>query len=633
MLFYGKHIQTDSSSSEFEKEVYSELGILDQIHTSADVKLLSEDQLPALCKELREELIDVISKTGGHLASNLGAVELTVALHRVYDSRRDRIIFDVGHQCYAHKILTGRRERFASLRQMDGLSGFPKPGEAEDDACVSGHASTSISYALGMALARTLQGEDYDVCAVIGDGALTGGLAYEGLANCGDSGEPIVVVLNDNAMSISENVGGLARFLAKQRVRPGYIAFKRLYRRTIGKYEHIYNFLHRIKEGLKDIVLRDNFFEDMGFYYLGPIDGHDVRLLERTIAYARELRIPVLVHILTVKGKGYARTEADPASYHSVGSFDPDLGVQPAENVSFSAVFGKTLTSLAEEDGRIVAVTAAMTDGTGLCPFAKRFPKRFFDVGIAEGHGVTMSAGLAKQGRKPVFAVYSSFLQRGYDELIHDVALDRVPVVFAVDRAGLVGADGETHQGAFDVGYLCQVPGMAVWSPANYAELRSMLRLALDYDGPAAVRYPRGGEGAFCEDTSAQDISVLRMGTDVTIVSYGILINEALRAAAVLAERGVFAEVIKVNRLDAPDLAQIAVSVQRTGRLVCAEESAAAGSLGVRIPADLALRGIAVRARLRNLGSGIVTHGCVPELRRRLGIDADGIAAACEELR
>ena len=607
--------------------------ILDRIHSSADVKTIPSDQLDLLCAALRSELIDDISKTGGHLASNLGAVELTVALHRVYDSSRDRIVFDVGHQCYTHKILTGRREQFSGLRQLGGISGFPKPCESADDACIAGHASTSVSYALGMARARTLQGEDYDVCAVLGDGALTGGLAYEGLADCGESGEPLVIVLNDNAMSISENVGGLARFLARQRVRPGYIAFKRLYRRTIGKYETLYRFLHRIKERLKDVVLRDNLFEDMGFYYLGPIDGHDVKLLERTIAYARELRIPVLVHVLTVKGKGYAPAEADPASYHSVGPFDPAQGVRSCGEDSFSEAFGAALTRLAAEDPRIVAVTAAMTEGTGLRPFAERFPTRFFDVGIAEAHGVTMSAGLAKQGMKPVFAVYSSFLQRGYDELIHDVSLDRLPVVLAVDRAGLVGADGETHQGSFDVGYLCQVPGMAVWAPASYAELQSMLSLALARSGPAAVRYPRGGEGVFHDDTSAQNACVLRDGTDLTVVSYGILINDALQAAELLAERGVSAAVIKLNRLDTPDFALIAASVQRTGRLICAEESAEAGALGVRILADLAARGVPVRPKLCNLGSGVVRHGSVPALRRLCGIDAEGIAAAYEELQ
>ncbi len=607
--------------------------ILDKIHSSADVKAVPKEQLSLLCDALRKEIINDVSKTGGHLASSLGAVELTVALHRVYDSGRDRIVFDVGHQCYAHKLLTGRRERFATLRQFGGISGFPKPCEAPDDACISGHASASISGALGMARARTLLGETYDVCAVIGDGALTGGLAYEGLTNCGASGEPIVVVLNDNAMSIGENVGGLARLLARLRVRPGYIALKKAYHRSIGRYEHLYSFLHRIKEHIKDLVLPDNMFENMGFYYLGPIDGHDIRTVTRTIRYAKEMRCPVLVHILTVKGKGYPPAEKNPSLYHGVGPFDPAVGVVEEKKQSFSSVFGEALDALAQADRRVVAITAAMTEGTGLEAFAKRLPKRFFDVGIAEGHAVTMAAGMAKQGLRPVLAVYSSFLQRGYDQMLHDVALDRLPVVFAVDRAGIVGADGETHQGAFDVGYLCQVPGMTVRAPSNYAELRSMLALALAGDGPAALRYPRGAEGAFTEDTSASDACVLREGRDCTVVSYGILINEALTACALLAEKDVSAEIVKLNRLDAPDFERIAASAEKTGRLLVAEDTAEAGCVGTRILAELERRGVALKAvRLLNLGSGVVPHGSVLDLLRSLELDAEGVAAACEGL-
>ena len=607
--------------------------ILNQIHSSADVKTVPKEQLPRLCAELREELIRDVSGTGGHLASNLGAVELTVALHRVYDSGRDRIVFDVGHQCYTHKILTGRRERFDSLRQLGGLSGFPRPSEAPDDASVSGHASVSISTALGMARARTLMGEDYDVCAVIGDGALTGGLAYEGLTNCGASGEPIVVVLNDNAMSIGENVGGLARLLSHLRVRPGYIALKKAYHRSIGRYEHVYHILHRIKERIKDLVLPDNMFEDMGFYYLGPIDGHDIRTLTRTIRYARDLRRTVMVHVLTVKGKGYPPAEKDPVLYHGVGPFDPQKGVIAEEKKDYSAAFGEAMTALAGEDPRIVAITAAMSDGTGLGAFAERWPERFFDVGIAEEHAVTMAAGMAKQGLRPVTAIYSSFLQRCFDQLLHDVALDRLPVVIAVDRAGIVGADGETHQGAYDVGYLCQVPGMAVWSPSSYAELHSMLRRALCADGPAALRYPRGCEGGFSGDTSGTDAAVLREGTDLTLLTYGMLINEALTACGKLAEAGVSAELIKLNRLDAPDFAAIARSAEKTGRLLVAEDTAETGSVGIRVLADLERRGIALKKScLRNLGSGIVPHGSVSALLQLMKLDAAGIAEAGEEL-
>ncbi len=607
--------------------------ILDQIHSSADVKAVPREQLPLLCGELREEIIHGVAKTGGHLASSLGAVELTVALHRVYDSSRDRLVFDVGHQCYAHKILTGRREKFGSLRQLGGISGFPRPGEAPDDAFVSGHASASISSALGMARARTLLGEDYDVCAVIGDGALTGGLAYEGLTNCGSSGEPIVIVLNDNAMSIGENVGGLARLLSHIRVRPGYIALKKAYHKSIGRYEHVYRFLHRIKERIKDLFLPDNMFEDMGFYYLGPIDGHDIRTVTRTIRYARSMRCPVLIHVLTVKGKGYPPAEEHPTIYHGVGPFDLKTGVTEEKKADFSEAFGEALCDLAQKDRRIVAITAAMADGTGLNDFAVRWPERFFDVGIAESHAVTMAAGMAKQGLRPVLAVYSSFLQRGFDQMLHDVALDGLPVVFAVDRAGIVGADGETHQGAFDVGYLCQVPGMKLWAPSNYAELRAMLRLALTEGGPAALRYPRGAEERFSGDTSASAACVLREGTDLTIVSYGILINEALDACELLAASGFSAELVKLNRLDAPDYAAVEASARKTGRLLTVEDTAEIGCVGTRLLAELERRGAALKAaQLRNLGSGVVPHGSVPALLQSLKLDAAGIAETGEEL-
>ena len=609
------------------------LNILDNIASSSDVKRLDEARLPALCIALREEILRTVSRTGGHLASSLGAVELTVALHRVYDSAVDRIVFDVGHQCYAHKLLTGRRDRFSTLRQLDGLSGFPRPAEAPDDAAIAGHASASVSVALGMARARTLLGADYAVAAVIGDGALTGGLAMEGLADCGSSGENIVVVLNDNTMSISENVGGIARLLARFRVRPGYIAFKRLYRRTVGRSTRLYALLHRIKERIKDLFLPDNMFEDMGFTYLGPVDGHDLRALTRTLAYAREEGGPVLLHVRTVKGKGYPPAEEDPSLYHGVGPFDLAAGVKEGACDGFSARMGEALAEAAAADRRIVAVTAAMTEGTGLRAFARRFPQRCFDVGIAEGHAVALCAGMARQGLVPVFAVYSTFLQRAFDQLIHDVSISGEHVVLAVDRAGLVGADGATHQGAFDVGYLCQVPGLRLWAPANYAETRAMLLRAIAEEGPCALRYARGAEGAYREDSSGAPAALLRAGGDLTIVSYGILINEALGAAALLEKRGIRASVVKLNRLDAPDDALVAAAVAESGRLLVAEDTAAAGCVGVRLLAALARRGCAVRrAVLRNLGNGLVPHGSVPELQARLGLDAAGLALCAEEM-
>lgn len=607
------------------------MDLLSQIHSSADVKKLDRNQLEPLCAELRSAILTAASKNGGHLASSLGAVELTVALHRVYDTSRDRIVFDVGHQCYAHKMLTGRLEQFDTLRRFGGLSGFPKPCESADDACISGHASNSISIALGMAKARTLTGADYGVAAVIGDGALTGGLAYEGLANCGASGESIVIILNDNGMSINSNVGAVSRLLARQRVRPSYLAVKRLYHKTIGRFVGVHALIHGVKEWIKDIVLPDTIFEDMGFYYLGPIDGHDIKTLTRVIRYARELRIPVLVHVTTTKGKGYAPAEANPQSYHGVSPFDPAQGVSLSHVSSFSEVFGEELSRLASQDGRIVAITAAMADGTGLSWFSGRYPERFFDVGIAEEHAAAMAAGMAAQGLRPVFAVYSSFLQRSYDMLVHDIGLGRVPVVLAVDRAGLVGADGETHQGSFDLGLLRQTPGMTIYAPSNYAELRSMLRLALDAKGPAAVRYPRGSEGKHTLDTSALAETVLRDGTDLTIVTHGIMINEALAAADELESLGLSTNLIKLNRLDADEFPVTAQSVKKTGRIIVLEEVCAHGCMGQALLAYLAESCVFVRfARLLNLGDGVVTHGEVKTLRRVCGIDSASVVSAAK---
>lgn len=607
------------------------LHILDEINTNSDLKALPEEQLPELCSEIRGFLIDSISKTGGHLASNLGVVELTVALHRVYDPMRDRIVFDVGHQCYTHKLLTGRREGFARLRKSGGVSGFPKPCESQADAFIAGHASDSVSVALGMAHARTRLGGDYDVVAVIGDGALTGGLAYEGLSNAGQSGEPLVVILNDNAMSIASNVGGMARLLSRMRVKPGYIGFKRWYRATIGEIRPLYSALHRIKEFVKDAVLPGNMFDDLGFYYLGPVDGHNIQALESAISWARDMRVPVLVHVLTQKGRGYPFAELHPDKYHGVGPFDPQTGVLKSSARTFSEVFGTALCRLAEADERITALTAAMEDGTGLARFAKKFPERFFDTGIAEGHTVSMAAGMAKQGLVPVAAIYSSFLQRAYDMLIHDVSLLQLHVVLAVDRAGLVGEDGETHHGVFDLAYLSSVPGMTVWCPASFAELREMLNWAVNGEtGPVAVRYPRGVEGEYRE-SRVEPASILRAGRDVTLVAYGTMVNEALEAARMLERKGVSAEIVKLGRVCPLDSGAVFTSLEKTGRLVVAEEVCRAGSAGTRLMAEAVGRP-PFAARILDLGEGVVQQGSTGELRAAAGIDAAAIAAAAMEL-
>ena len=506
-----------------------ELGDIPDMHT------ISDGQAEALCSQLRARIIDVVSRTGGHLASNLGAVEILVALHRVFDTGRDRLVFDVGHQCYVHKILTGREGAMETLRMFGGLSGYPKPQESVHDAFIAGHASNSVSVALGMAFARTRLGQDHSVIALLGDGALTGGLAYEGLSGAGLSGEQLLVILNDNGMSITENVGGIAQHLAHQRLKPQYLRFKKSYRKLMPVLpggRQIYRFTHKVKTAVKETLLPCSMFEDMGFTYLGPVDGNDVRGLTRLLRYAKDLKTPVLLHVRTVKGKGYPPAEKNPDAYHGVSRFCVQTGepLHPS-GPSFSSTFGAALCELAEKDGKICAITAAMRDGTGLGGFAKRFPDRFFDVGIAEGHGVAMSAGMAKEGCLPVFAVYSSFLQRGYDMLIHDVGILGLHVILGVDRAGLVGEDGETHHGLFDVAYLSTVPGMTLYAPASFAELRTMLGLAAAAQGPVALRYPRGGEERYTADAGRAPCIRLTEGADITLVTHGITVSTVLQVA------------------------------------------------------------------------------------------------------
>ena len=606
------------------------MNILKSINSSLDIKRLSEEELTELAAELRGFLVESVSKTGGHLASNLGAVELTLALHRVYNTEKDRIVFDVGHQSYSHKIITGRRDRFDTLRQYGGLSGFPKPYESKDDAFIAGHASNSISVAVGMAKARTLLHEDYDVVAVIGDGALTGGLAYEGLAAAAASREPMVIVLNDNNMSIDPNVGGTARLLQGMRIRPGYIRFKRWYRDVFMGMPAVYSFNHDLKEKMKDKLLPVNMFSAMGLNYLGPVDGHNLKELETVLRLARDSKEPVLVHVLTRKGRGIEYAEAHPEIYHGVGPFNALTGELSPAGSCFSDCFGETLCSLAEEEPKLVAITAAMTNGTGLDGFAARFPARFTDVGIAEGGATAMAAGMAKQGLLPVFAVYSSFLQRGFDMLIHDVALQQLHVVFAVDRAGLVGSDGETHHGIFDVSYLRTVPGMKIFCPASFAELRAMLKTAVcETDGPAAIRYPRGGE---CGYGAPEKETLLQSGHDLTLVAYGTMICEVQRAAGILAEHGISAEVIKLGEISGEDFPLVLSSVEKTGLLLTAEEVCAAGCIGTVLAALAARKGIRFRSSMLNLGRGIVPHGGRAQLLMDNSLDAASIAARAEAL-
>ena len=609
------------------------MSILETIQSSEDVKHLPENSLEPLCGELRQFLVQHVSRTGGHLASNLGAVELTVALHRVYDTRKDRIVFDVGHQSYVHKILTGRRDRFSTLRQYGGLSGFPKPYEAEDDAFIAGHASNSVSVALGMAKARTLMHQAYDVAAIIGDGALTGGLAYEGLTAAAASGEPMVVILNDNNMSIDPNVGGMAKLLQRMRVRPGYFSFKRWYRDAFSRVPSLYQFNHNFKEWVKSQVLPDNMLSALGFDYMGPVDGHDVHQLECVLRWAKEMGRPVLVHVLTRKGKGCAYAEEHPELYHGVGPFDPETGEIQTGGHCFSEAFGQSLCEFGAKNEKIVAITAAMASGTGLDRFASRFPRRFVDAGIAEGHATSFAAGLAKQGMLPVFGVYSSFLQRGYDMLIHDVSLQNLHVVFGVDRSGLVGSDGETHHGIFDLAYLRTVPGMQILCPASFQELHDMLERALfQLTGPVAIRYPRGGEGEY-KDSCPENEQIVKTGTDITLACCGLMVNEVLKAAKMLEEKGIRAEIVKINRIASDPYALAMASLRKTGRLVAAEEVCAAGCLGEQLLAQAESEGICLcSSALLNLGEGIVPHGTRAELMRDHGIDAESIVRAAETL-
>ena len=612
--------------------------ILETINSPEDVKRLSEEQTAALCRELRQFLVEQVSRTGGHLASNLGVVELTVAIHRVFDTARDRLVLDVGHQCYVHKALTGRRELFGTLRQFGGLSGFPKPYESVHDAFMAGHASDSVSVALGMARARTLLRQNYQVVAVIGDGALGGGLSFEGLNDAGGSGEPLIVILNDHGMSIDRNVGGLSRQLSKMRTDPEYYEFKKRYRKAMEKLpagRTLYEWSHEVKTALKKTLLPpvSTVFEDMGFAYMGPVDGHDVQRLTAVLQAAKEAGRPVLVHVHTVKGSGYAYALQQPEKFHGVGPFDPETGKLRREGgETFSHVFGQTLCELAREDGRVCAITAAMADGTGLAAFAREFPRRFFDVGIAEGHGVAMAGGMAKQGLVPVFAVYDSFLQRGYDMLVQDAALEGLHVVLAVDRCGIVGADGETHHGCLD--YLSQIPGMTVLAPASFAELRQMLRRAvLELDGPVAVRYPRGGECGYAGDCGDAAVSILREGGDAAVVTCGILTGQALEAAETLEKEGVDVQVVKIDRVSPLDGGAVCAALEGVRRVVVAEDQLRSGALGERLGALLLEQGAgAKRLVLRNAGTALPSQGTTAELWHTLGLDAEGIAQAVREV-
>lgn len=608
--------------------------ILDKIQGHEDLTALTKEEQSQLCDEIRQFLIQHVAVTGGHLASNLGIVELAVALETVFDTTSDRLVFDVGHQSYVHKILTGRAKQFDTLRQFGGIAGFPKPGESETDAFVAGHASNSVSVALGMARARTMQQENYSVLALIGDGATTGGLAYEGLNDAGASKMPMIVILNDNEMSIAKNVGGVAQHLSHLRTRPGYFGIKRLYRSFTQKIpggKKLYDATHRLKRWMKNRILDTTMFEDMGFTYLGPVDGHDLPRLIYLLGVARSMNCPVLVHVITKKGKGYAPAEQNPSAFHGISPFDPATGkTLGAPKLTFSDTFGDTMLELAASNAKVCAITAAMPSGTGLMPFMKAYPDRTFDVGIAEGHAVSMAGGLAKCGMIPVVAIYSTFLQRAYDMIIQDVAMLHLHVIFAVDRAGLVGEDGETHHGVFDVGFLRQIPGITIFCPGCRSELREMLTTAVEKcDGPVAIRYPRGGDGAFLKGGRE---TLFRIGSDITIVTYGTLINQVIEAADILEQKGIHAEVLRLRTIKPLDMESICASVRKTGRLLVVEEAEGVGSVGNELIQHLSQREIPVVFRAQNLGDRFVTHGSMQELYRYLNLDTSSIVRRAEEV-
>ena len=613
--------------------------ILNKIHSPRSLRYLSDAQLEQLCAELREELIEGVSANGGHLASNLGVVELTVALHTVFRSPTDQIVWDVGHQCYTHKLLTGRRHGLERLRQKDGMAGFPKPGESIHDAFVAGHASTSLSVADGLARGKELLREEGFVIAVIGDGALTGGLAYEGLNNLSrKKNGKVIVVLNDNKMSISKNVGGLTKYLSRLRTAGPYYKLKNLVKSGLSSVPYMGSGMVEAAGGvlsqMKDVLYRSGFFEDMGYTYMGPVDGHDLTALRDALEQAKKLERPVLLHVETVKGKGYPQAESNPGAYHGVSKFDPKEQGSPLPSAdSFSDVFGRHLTRLAVEDSRICAVTAAMKYATGLYHFSRRLKGqgRFFDVGIAEGHGVTFCAGLAAKGLLPVFAVYSSFLQRGYDQLIHDCYIHPQHVVLAVDRAGLVGEDGETHHGVFDCAFLSSIPGACIYAPATYQELQLCLEEALYQNkGLCAVRYPRGAQPLLAAEyvTNGIDAALTGPGRGRTLlVTYGRLYGEASRAHQALGEQEEKASLLKLTRVWPLEEAAVEAALA-FDRVLFLEEGIRSGGIGEHFALALMERGYRGRIQIRAIDNRFIPQGSVEEQLQLVGLDAASIVKA-----
>ena len=619
-------------------------GLLNKIDSPKDIKNLNYDALKELAQEIRDYMIEVISKNGGHLAPNLGVVELTLALHKVFSCPKDKIIWDVGHQSYIHKIITGRREAFKTLRQYNGLSGFPKIQESEYDAFGTGHSSTSISAALGMAIARDLKGEDNEVIAVIGDGSMTGGMAYEALNNAGDLQKKLIIILNDNEMSIAKNVGAMSDYLYQLRTAKTYTRIKKdlegwLKHKNYG--ENIINIVRRVKGSVKYLLVPGSVFEHLGFKYYGPVDGHDLEHLVEVLEVAKATPGPVIIHVITKKGKGYEPAEKSPNKFHGTGPFDIATGkkiTKPGAQVTYTEVFGKTLVDIAKDDKKIVAITAAMPDGTGLNYFADAYPDRFFDVGIAEQHAVTAAAGMAAAGLHPVVAVYSTFMQRAFDSVLHDICMQNLPVVLGLDRAGLVGDDGYTHHGVFDYSYLRLMPQMTIMAPKDENELRHMLATAVNFNGPIALRYPRGS-GLGVEITEplhtlpigkAEEI---KKGSDVCLWAIGSMVDEAVKAAEALAEKGISAGVVNMRFVKPLDTELLVKTALQCKNIVTLEEGTVEGGAGSAVLEELNDNGLVGKVKVLNLGipDKYIPHGDKKLLLRDIGLDPDSIVKRIAE--
>ena len=616
--------------------------ILDKVNMPKDVKNLNIKEKEQLAQEIRKLILKTVSENGGHLASNLGVVELTIALHSVFDMPKDKIVWDVGHQTYVHKILTGRKDKMSTLRKMNGLAGFPKTSESEYDNFDTGHSSTSISAALGIARARDLKGENYKVLAVIGDGALTGGMALEALNDAGSSKSNLIVILNDNEMSISKNVGGIPSLLSKIRTKKLYTASNEYIKNVLDKIpvigSPISKTLKRIKKSIKQLFIPNMFFEDIGFRYLGPVNGHNIQELEEIMKSSKEIDGPVIIHVITKKGKGYKFAEENPDMYHSTSAFDLETGkTKKIKNDDYSKIFGKKLVELAEQNEKIVAITASMKDGTGLSNFAREFPSRFFDAGIAEQHALGLAAGLAINGRTPVVPIYSSFYQRGYDQVIHDICIQNLGVVMCVDRAGIVGNDGETHQGILDLSFFKIIPNINIMAPKDFKELEDMLEFAVALNKPIVIRYPRGGEGKNKfekhEKIELGKAELIEEGKNLTILAIGKMVDRGYELLKKLKEIGIEAELINVRFLKPLDSDLILKSIRKTKKIITIEDNILEGGLASSIK-ELLIDNKIEDIKIKNFGypNVFVKHGTVDEIEKLYGLDIDNILKETKEL-